>query len=659
MSKSKKQRKLNIDPAILARPRLESLFSQYAQGAFDLDALEANIRALMQDLGAGPVLDALVKRMEGTPPAERETLMVLLPRLKSQTVIDYLWQRIKKAGGLSLDAKMTAMVILKGLGEEVDIANPGLYLSPREIKTTDFKTVTDMMRMGLSGLARGLRDVRDAAEAEAYMHRIQQMPRDARDGTGILLSLVEQARSDKDELGADFLYAMAFTTPYPEVQQAAEQALAQLGVEGVKPVTRAVLDLGRAQFYAAYATNPNHPWQQNVVVGWERAAGAIQGISFLLDFGLPWAGAVKDMFVTQGMTPREFDRQFKMVAEQKMGERVYRISLARAQAMIAAAVQANQARQVAFPKEYNEARHLVERWVLHPPAAALAADRTQDELGTLPLVVEHEEQPLFLSDKDLKNPAVLDWLEGHAEIGPAPVGVIEEEEAEVQEIIRRANYPLPVQSLLTLGNPDQGAPGDTLPAGIIREHIPDLIRMATDRELHTAPGISSLVWAPVHAWRALGQLRAAEAVAPLTGLLRYIDEEQDDWIGEDLPKALGMIGPAALPVLDTYLADSHHHLWARVAAAYSIEEVGKHFPEARGECVAALTHTLAQYAGNDPMLNAYVMLQLVELQSVESAGLIERAFAARRIDEAVMGDWEEVQVELGLKPAQPKRKRSL
>jgi hypothetical protein len=32
---------------------------------------------------------------------------------------------------------------------------------------------------------------------------------------------------------------------------------------------------------------------------------------------------------------------------------------------------------------------------------------------------------------------------------------------------------------------------------------------------------------------------------------------------------------------------------------------------------------------------------------VEAAPLIERAFAAKRIDLSVMGDWEDAQVELG------------
>jgi hypothetical protein len=38
-----------------------------------------------------------------------------------------------------------------------------------------------------------------------------------------------------------------------------------------------------------------------------------------------------------------------------------------------------------------------------------------------------------------------------------------------------------------------------------------------------------------------------------------------------------------------------------------------------------------------------------DLQAVEAAPLIEQAFNAHKVDEAFMGDWDEVQVYLGLK----------
>jgi len=402
MSKSKKTKAPKIDPRVMTRPRLDALFERQARGELDLDGLEAGVRALMTEVGQPATLEALVKRMEGTPEGERETLMTLLPRLKSREVIDYLWQQVKKRGRLSLDAKMTALVILKEMGEEVDLRDPGRYFSPRDIKPGDIKAAEDLFRTGMRGLARSLRESRDPAEVEAFMHRINKMPEQAIDGTGILMEYIKTGEESATDLEADFLYALAHTTPFPEVQREAEHALKRLAARGVKPVTRVILDLVHDRFYAAYMTDPNHPWQQNVTVAWERVGGVIQALVFLLDFGMPWRGALKDAFATHGMTPQEFQRQLVDKAERRMDLHMYRISLARAQATIAAAVEANRQYNIAFSKDYNEARHLIERWVLHPPAAILEKDSTRDELGDLPLTPDRSGKPLMLDLRDLE-----------------------------------------------------------------------------------------------------------------------------------------------------------------------------------------------------------------------------------------------------------------
>jgi hypothetical protein len=44
---------------------------------------------------------------------------------------------------------------------------------------------------------------------------------------------------------------------------------------------------------------------------------------------------------------------------------------------------------------------------------------------------------------------------------------------------------------------------------------------------------------------------------------------------------------------------------------------------------------------------------LLDLEAVEAAPAIERAFAAGRVAEGVCGDWEEVRYELGLRPDPP------
>jgi len=210
------------------------------------------------------------------------------------------------------------------------------------------------------------------------------------------------------------------------------------------------------------------------------------------------------------------------------------------------------------------------------------------------------------------------------------------------------DYSEPVSQLLTLGEcrDIQGWP-DYLALGIGPEHTADLIRMVQDDELNWADSESLEVWTPVHAWRALGQLRAEAAVEPLLGLLWRIDVYSDDSVGEEIPVALGMIGPAAVPKLAEYLAAPQQRLWARVAVAHALSEVGKRYPEARDDCVAALTGTLEGFV-HDPTLNGSLISSLVDLEAVEAAPVMEKAFAADCVELSILGDWEDVQIELGL-----------
>jgi hypothetical protein len=218
---------------------------------------------------------------------------------------------------------------------------------------------------------------------------------------------------------------------------------------------------------------------------------------------------------------------------------------------------------------------------------------------------------------------------------------------------RKTRYQPPVERLLTYGESDRIRPDDWpdyRALGIGPEQIPELIQMATDEQLNVAAAESTEVWAPLHAWRALGQLRAVEAVEPLLELFDRL--EDDDWVHEELPVVFGLIGPTALPALAAYLADLSHTDSSRISAIRSIEEIGKRRPDARGEALAMLEERLSRFEENESGVNAFLVEALVELGATEAAPLIERAFAEGYVDPMVMGDWEDVQVELGLKSAE-------
>lgn len=213
-----------------------------------------------------------------------------------------------------------------------------------------------------------------------------------------------------------------------------------------------------------------------------------------------------------------------------------------------------------------------------------------------------------------------------------------------------ADYRKPVDALLTLGDARDsvGKWPDYSEYGIGAEHIPDLIRMATDPELNWADSDSLEVWAPIYAWRALGQLRAEEAIEPLLTLFHEL--EDSDWVGEELPRVYGMIGAAAIPALTAYLADTSRDVSPRISAAQALFEIAMSNAEAQEACIAAFTHQLEAFRKNDRELNGFMIWYLMDLHAIEAAPLMKRAFAAGRVDKMVVGDWEDVQVALGLKP---------
>ena len=220
------------------------------------------------------------------------------------------------------------------------------------------------------------------------------------------------------------------------------------------------------------------------------------------------------------------------------------------------------------------------------------------------------------------------------------------------------SYPPPVDRLLTYGVCD---PRDDFKyveeLGLTVDHVPDLIRMAIDPELNQAVSDSLEIWAPVHAWRSLGQLRAEAAIEPLLELTHSADME-DDWLFTEIPNALGQIGAAALPALAAQLANRVYHRRVRGLASEAIEKIGELHPEARSTCVEILTQELNRFKLNHPTLSGFLVAALLDLKAVESASNIEQAYAADRVDSSICGDWNEIQVDLGLKTREevPKRR---
>jgi hypothetical protein len=214
-----------------------------------------------------------------------------------------------------------------------------------------------------------------------------------------------------------------------------------------------------------------------------------------------------------------------------------------------------------------------------------------------------------------------------------------------------AGYAAPVRRLLSVGEARSYDPSDwpdyRARFGLEREHIGDLIRMACDAELNQAESTSSEVWAPMHAWRALGQMRAEEAVAPLLAFLKTA--EDDEAAAEELPAVFGMIGQAAVRPISEFLSDRSNPEAAVSTALIGIKEIAARHPECRSECVGILVRTLEPQAEMDPLIGGLAVSALIDLRAVEAIDAVRDAFRRDAVDISIGGDVEDVEIALGLR----------
>src|SRR6266403_3557677 len=162
----------------------------------------------------------------------------------------------------------------------------------------------------------------------------------------------------------------------------------------------------------------------------------------------------------------------------------------------------------------------------------------------------------------------------------------------------RTDYAVPVRRLLFIGETRNYDPAEwpdyAAKFGLGREHIDELIRLACDAALNWGDPDSPEVWAPLHAWRALGQLRAEASVAPLLAFLKTA--EGDEAVGEEFPKVFGMIGRPAIPHIARFLSDLSNPTFPVATAIEGLKEIAERHPDCRAECVGILARTLQQHA---------------------------------------------------------------
>lgn len=213
------------------------------------------------------------------------------------------------------------------------------------------------------------------------------------------------------------------------------------------------------------------------------------------------------------------------------------------------------------------------------------------------------------------------------------------------------SLPIEVQRLAKIGDdevlntgiwPDYGS------MGIGEEHIPVLMSILENYDDFSQQMDDPTGFLPMHAWRALATLKADSAIQLMLNLFNHEDEESDEVIGEDLPQAMGRMGPAVYDPLNDWLKDKTHGHRSRMDAAEALMYYAIQNPGDRLRVIDDLANALSDYQTQDPSENAILIGLLMNLNAVEAAPIVEQAYNSGNVEEYFIGDWEDWQVAVGL-----------
>ena len=120
-------------------------------------------------------------------------------------------------------------------------------------------------------------------------------------------------------------------------------------------------------------------------------------------------------------------------------------------------------------------------------------------------------------------------------------------------------------------------------------------------------------------------------------------------LGKKFQKFLGWSAVRPFLRLEKYILDDSNGLFDRIAALHGLERIASGDPECREKCVLIFTEKLKSCQKSDPTLNGFLISYLIELNATESIDVIRQAYERESVDLSVLGDFEDVEISLGLK----------
>ena len=174
--------------------------------------------------------------------------------------------------------------------------------------------------------------------------------------------------------------------------------------------------------------------------------------------------------------------------------------------------------------------------------------------------------------------------------------------------------------------------------GIGPQQREQLERMLGDPVFHQVSADSHESFAPIHAWRALGQIGDARSLPALFTLL--LDPDVGDWDYDELPEIIGRFIAALPRTLEehkTRFADpdgDETQVWAlqRILAL-----IAERDPTSRAAVIERLRDVVADQQMGRDTTRASAIACLGNLRAVECLPLIEQAFANEMVDTSYIG----------------------
>jgi hypothetical protein len=188
---------------------------------------------------------------------------------------------------------------------------------------------------------------------------------------------------------------------------------------------------------------------------------------------------------------------------------------------------------------------------------------------------------------------------------------------------------------------------DYLQYGFTEADIPALLELVANETLDQADSESAVVWAPLHAWRTLGQLGSSQAIAPLLDQFDRLCD--DDWALPELSTVMGMLGEPAIEPLTDFINNHRHREFARTMALDGLAEIVKRLPHCRERVIRCYQDYMRNPDETSPVLNGLLIADLLDLDATEAIEDIREFFARGCVDITCAGDLEEVEIELGFR----------